>query len=151
MRWGLIPRWAKDSSAAARLINARSETVSTKPAFRGAMKSRRCLLPADGFYEWSRTGKMKQPFCFEINTGELFAFAVLWDRWKDATGKSVETCAILTTTANAVATAVHDRAPVILDPDGCDLWLDPGMRVRLFRNFALRSGLLPRTGGYAGG
>jgi putative SOS response-associated peptidase YedK len=78
------------------MINARSETAATKPAFRDALKSRRCLIPADGFYEWMRTGKTKQPYCFEIGEGELFAFAGLWDRWKDASGKTVETCSILT-------------------------------------------------------
>src|ERR1700674_1117492 len=128
MRWGLIPSWAKDSSAAARMINARAETASTKPAFRDALKSRRCLVPADGFYEWVRMEKTKQPYCFEINNGELFAFAGLWDRWKDSGGNAVETCSILTTTPNAVTAAVHDRMPVILDPDGYELWLDPGMR-----------------------
>ena len=127
MRWGLIPSWAKDSSTA-RMINARSETASTKPAFRDALKSRRCLIPADAFYEWMRTGKAKQPYCFEVNEGELFAFAGIWDRWKDAGGKWLETCSILTTTPNAVTSAVHDRMPVILDRDGYDLWLDPGMR-----------------------
>ena len=128
MRWGLIPSWAKDSSIAASMINARSETASTKPAFREALKSRRCLIPADAFYEWQRTGKAKQPYCFEVGEGELFAFAGIWDRWKDAGGKWLETCSILTTTPNAVTTAVHDRMPVILDPGGYDLWLDPGMR-----------------------
>ncbi len=103
-RWGLIPYWAKDSSAA-KMINARSETASTKPAFRHAMKSRRCLIPADGFYEWARTGNTKQPDCFEVNEGELFAFAALWARWKDATGRWLETCSILTTTPNAVTSA----------------------------------------------
>ena len=98
MRWGLIPSWAKDSSAATRMINARSETACTKPAFRDALSSRRCLIPADGFYEWVRTGKSKQPYCFEVNEGELFAFAGLWDRWRDASGNAVETCSILTTT-----------------------------------------------------
>ena len=127
MRWGLIPSWARDSSAAVSMINARSETASTKPAFREALKSRRCLIPADAFYEWQRTGKAKQPYCFEVGEGEWFAFAGIWDRWKDAGGKTVETCSILTTTPNAVTTAVHDRMPVILDPDGYDLWLDPGM------------------------
>jgi putative SOS response-associated peptidase YedK len=127
MRWGLIPSWSKDSSGAARMINARSETASTKPAFRDAMKSRRCLIPADGFYEWMRTGKSKQPYCFEVNEGELFAFAGLWERWKDPTGNWVKTCSILTTTPNAVTSPVHDRMPVILDPDSYDLWLDPGM------------------------
>jgi putative SOS response-associated peptidase YedK len=108
------------------MINARSETASTKPAFRDALKFRRCLIPADGFYEWSRTGKAKQPYCFEINEGALFAG--IWDRWKDAGGKWLETCSILTTTPNAVTSAVHDRMPVILHPDGYDAWLDPGMR-----------------------
>jgi putative SOS response-associated peptidase YedK len=128
MRWGLIPSWAKDRPAAAIIINARSESAGTMPAFRDALKSRRCLIPADGFYEWLRTGKTKQPYCFEVNEGGLFAFAGLWDRWRDDSGKTVETCAILTTTPNAVTAAVHDRMPVILDPDRYDLWLDPGMR-----------------------
>ena len=110
------------------MINARSETAGTKPAFRDALKSRRCLIPADGFYEGARTGKAKQPYCFEVNEGELFAFAGLWDRWRDTGGKIVETCSILTTTPNAVTSAVHDRMPVILDPDSYDLWLDPGMK-----------------------
>jgi putative SOS response-associated peptidase YedK len=127
VRWGLIPSWAKDASVAASMINARSETASTKPAFRDLLRSRRCLIPADGFYEWKRMGKAKQPYCFEVNAGELFAFAGLWDRWTDATGQTVETCSILTTTPNAVTAAAHDRMPVILDPDGYDLWLDPGM------------------------
>jgi putative SOS response-associated peptidase YedK len=128
MRWGLIPSWAKDSSVAGSMINARAETAAAKPAFRDALKSRRCLIPADGFYEWAKTGKGKQPYCFEVNEGELFAFAGLWDRWRDASGNPVETCSILTTTPNAVISAVHDRMPVILDPDSYDLWLDPGMR-----------------------
>ena len=128
VRWGLIPSWAKDASAAARMINARSETAATKPAFRDALKFRRCLIPADGFYEWVRTGKTKQPYCFEVNAGELFAFAGIWDRWWDPSGNAVETCSILTTTPNTVTSAVHDRMPVILDPDSYDLWLDPGMQ-----------------------
>jgi putative SOS response-associated peptidase YedK len=128
MRWGLIPSWAKDSSVAASMINARAETAATKPAFSNALKSRRCLIPADGFYEWVRTGKAKQPYCFEVNDGELFAFAGIWDRWKDPSGQWVKSCSILTTTPNAVTSAVHDRMPVILDPDGYDVWLDPGMQ-----------------------
>jgi putative SOS response-associated peptidase YedK len=127
MGWGLIPSWAKDPSVAAKMINARSETAGTKPAFRDALKSRRCLIPADGFYEWKKIGSAKQPYCFEVNEGELFAFAGLWDRWKDASGKTLETCSILTTVPNAVTSPVHDRMPVILDPDTYDLWLDPGM------------------------
>jgi putative SOS response-associated peptidase YedK len=128
MRWGLIPSWARDASVAASMINARSETASTKPAFRDALKSRRCLIPSDGFYEWVRTGKAKQPYCFEVNEGELFAFAGMWDRWRGPDGGWIKTCSILTTTPNAVTSAVHDRMPVILDPDSYDLWLDPGMK-----------------------
>jgi putative SOS response-associated peptidase YedK len=128
MRWGLIPSWASDSSGAARMINARSETAGTKPAFRDPLTNRRCLIPADGFYEWQRTGKVKQPYCFEVNDGELFAFAGIWDRWTDQNRNTVETCSILTTSSNAVTSAVHDRMPVILDPDSYDIWLDPGMR-----------------------
>lgn len=128
MKWGLIPYWAKDPSIASSTINAKSETAIAKPAFRDALKSRRCLIPADGFYEWVRTGKSKQPYCFEVNNGELFALAGLWDRWKDSAGNWIRTCSILTTTPNAVTSAVHDRMPVILDPDGYDLWLDPGIQ-----------------------
>jgi putative SOS response-associated peptidase YedK len=128
MRWGLIPSWAKDPSGSASMINARAETAGTKPAFRDALKSRRCLIPADGFYEWKRDGKTKQPYCFEVNDGELFAFAGLWDHRKDPSGGWVKTCSILTTTPNAVTSAIHDRMPVILDPDNYDLWLDSGMR-----------------------
>jgi putative SOS response-associated peptidase YedK len=128
MRWGLIPSWAKDSSAAACMINARSETASIKPAFRDALKSRRCLIPADGFYEWAKTAKAKQPSCFELGEGELFAFAGLWDRWRNPSGTWLETCSILTTPPNALTAPVHDRMPVILDPDGYELWLDPGMQ-----------------------
>jgi len=128
MRWGLIPSWTKEPSVAASMINARSETASTKPAFRDALTFRRCLLPADGFYEWQRRGKTKQPYCFEVSAGTLFAFAGIWDRWKGASGNTVETCSILTTTANAATSEVHDRMPAILDPASYDLWLDPAMR-----------------------
>lgn len=127
MRWGLIPNWAKDDSAAGSTINARSETAAEKPAFRDSLKFRRCLIPTDGFYEWKRTGTAKQPYCFEVNDRELFAFAGLWDGWKDATGHWTRTCSILTTTPNAVTSAIHDRMPVILERKTYDLWLDPGM------------------------
>jgi putative SOS response-associated peptidase YedK len=127
MRWGLIPSWAKDVSGASRMINARSETASSKPAFRDPMKFRRCLVLADAFYEWERTAQSKQPFCFEVNDGELFAFAGLWDGWKDPSGQWIKSCSILTTTPNAVTSQVHDRMPVILSKDDYDLWLDPGM------------------------
>jgi putative SOS response-associated peptidase YedK len=124
MRWGLIPHWAKEASGAARMINARSETAHTLAAFRDALKSRRCLIPADGFYEWAKTPKGKQPYCFQVGNGELLAFAGLWERWRDPSGNWVKTCSILTTTPNAVTSVVHDRMPVILHPDAYDLWLD---------------------------
>jgi putative SOS response-associated peptidase YedK len=127
MKWGLIPHWAKDPSIAAGTINAKSETAVTKPAFRDPLQFRRCLIPADGFYEWNRTAAGKQPYCFEVNEGKLFAFAGLWDGWKDSSGKWVKTCSILTTTPNAVTSAIHDKMPVILEPESYDLWLDPGM------------------------
>jgi putative SOS response-associated peptidase YedK len=127
MRWGLIPSWAKDTSGTARMINARSETAHTLPAFREAMKLRRCVVPADGFYEWQRRGSAKQPFCFEVSDGVLFAFAGLWERWHAPSGQWAKSCSILTTTPNAVTSTVHDRMPVILHPDSYDLWLDPGM------------------------
>ena len=127
MKWGLIPSWVQNHSVGASMINARSETASTKPAFRDPLKLRRCLIPADAFYEWKRTANGKQPYCFEVNDGELFAFAGLWDGWKDVSGQWVKSCAILTTTPNAVTSVVHDRMPVILRKDDYDVWLDPGM------------------------
>ena len=127
VKWGLIPAWAKDPSIASGTINAKSETAATKPAFRDPLKFRRCLIPADGFYEWKKAGGAKQPFCFEVNDGELFAFAGLWDGWKNPDGQWIRSCSILTTTPNAVTSPIHDRMPVILDPGSYDLWLDPGM------------------------
>lgn len=128
MRWGLVPSWAKDPSVGASMINARAETAHERPAFRDALKYRRCLIPADGFYEWVRRAGAKQPYCFEVNGGELFAFAGLWEGWKDSSGNWLKTCSILTTTPNAVTSAVHDRMPVILAGSDYDLWLDPGMQ-----------------------
>jgi putative SOS response-associated peptidase YedK len=128
MRWGLIPSWAKSPSGAAGMINARAETAAAKPAFRDPLRLRRCLIPADAFYEWKRTGTCKQPYCFEVREGELFAFAGIWDGWKNAEGQWIKTCSILTTTPNALTSAIHDRMPVILDPHAYDLWLDPGMQ-----------------------
>jgi putative SOS response-associated peptidase YedK len=127
MRWGLIPSWARDSSGAARMINARAETAAALPAFRDALKQRRCLLPADGFYEWKRSPAGKQPYCFEVNDGELFAFAGLWDRWRSPDGQWIKSCSILTTAPNTVTALVHDRMPVILTKEDYDLWLDPGI------------------------
>ena len=127
LRWGLIPSWAKDTSISVKMINARSETAAIQPAFRDALTNRRCLIPSDGFYEWMKAGKTKQPYCFEMEDGKLFAFAGLWERWKDPAGNWIKTCSILTTTPNAVTSAVHDRMPIILGPADYDLWLDPGM------------------------
>jgi putative SOS response-associated peptidase YedK len=128
MRWGLIPAWSKDASGAAKMINARSETAHSLPAFRDAMKYRRCLVPADGFYEWRGSGKEKQPYCFEVNEGKLFAFAGLWEGWKDPNGNWIKTYSILTTMPNPVTSPIHDRMPVILNASDYDLWLDPGMK-----------------------
>jgi putative SOS response-associated peptidase YedK len=127
MKWGLIPTWARDTSIASSTINAKSETASTKPAFRDPLKFRRCVIPADGFYEWKKIGAVKQPYCFEVNDCELFAFAGLWDGWKNREGQWIKTCSVLTTVPNAVTAIVHDRMPVILDRDSYDLWRDPGI------------------------
>ena len=137
-KWGLIPSWAKDTSMGARLINARSETVQEKPAFREAFKKRRCIIPADGFYEWQRTNGGKQPFFFHMRDDHPFGFAGLWDRWKNQEGEVLETCTILTTEANKVLKPVHDRMPVILHPEDYDLWLDEDVRKSDFRQELLR-------------
>ena len=128
VRWGLIPYWAKDPNIGHKMINARSETVLDKPAFREAFQNRRCLLPADGFYEWKRTGRSKQPIHLGMQDESLFAFAGIWDRWKDASGNLVETCSILTTTPNSLLAGVHNRMPVILEPGNYESWLDPGLK-----------------------
>ncbi len=128
LKWGLVPSWAKDASMGARLINARSETVTEKPAFREAFKHRRCLIPSDGFYEWQRTEGMKQPFFFQLKDEQPFGFAGLWDRWTGEDGKVIESCTILTTTANKVLAPVHDRMPVIVHPEDYELWLDDDVR-----------------------
>lgn len=126
LRWGLIPSWSKNASIGYNTINARAETVVTSPSFRGSFRSRRCLIPTDGFYEWAKTGKTKTPYCFVMADGSLFAFAGLWDRWAGPDGKPVETCSIITTMPNALIADVHNRMPVILRPDDYNLWLDPG-------------------------
>lgn len=123
-RFGLVNFWAKDLSAAAKQINARAETVRDKPAFREAFKHRRCIVPADGFYEWRREGRAKTPFWFHPNEGKLLRFAGLYETWKDkATGQQLRTFAILTTAANDVVGPVHDRMPAILTPDAARVWL----------------------------
>ena len=123
-RWGLIPHWAQDEQIGYKLINARSETVAEKPAFRDAFRRRRCLIPADGFYEWKKEGTRKQPY--RIHTGSLFAFAGLWEKWQPAgEERVVYSCTILTTQANGRVAPIHDRMPVILHPSDYDRWLDP--------------------------
>ncbi len=128
LRWGLIPSWAADSTGSARSINARSETAAIKPSFKEPLRAQRCLIPADAFYEWQRQGKARQPFCFEVGDSEIFAFAGLWDKWKSPDGSIIESCAILTTTANGLLNDVHDRMPVILDPRNYGSWLDPSVQ-----------------------
>jgi putative SOS response-associated peptidase YedK len=125
MRWGLIPSWAKDDSIGYKMINARAETVATKPSFRDSLKKRRCLIPADGFYEWKREGKNKTPFCFTMADDSIFAFAGLWEQWQSPAGQPIDTCSIITTSPNTLCVDVHDRMPVILPGDAYDLWLDP--------------------------
>jgi len=125
MRWGLIPSWAKDANIGSRMINARAETVAEKPAYRGPLRSQRCLVPASGFYEWKRDGTSKQPYFIHVKDEPLVAFAGLYDRWRDPNGQTVHSYTIITTTANAVAAPVHDRMPVILQREDEETWLDP--------------------------
>lgn len=127
-RWGLIPAWAKDPGIGARMINARAETVAEKPAFREALVRRRCLIPADGYYEWQRQGRRKQPFYIHMRDGKPFAFAGLWERWEGPDRAPVESCALLTTEPNESLKEIHNRMPVILAPEDYDLWLDPEVR-----------------------
>jgi len=151
LRWGLIPAWAKDPAIGSRLINARAETAAEKPAFRAAVRRRRCLVVADGFYEWQRAGagasakgespifaatkigtvpragRTKQPYFIRLRGDRPFAFAGIWEAWEGADHSTLETCAILTTAANELVRPLHDRMPVILSAAGCAAWLDPAM------------------------
>jgi putative SOS response-associated peptidase YedK len=124
LHWGLIPAWADDPSIGNRLANARSETAATKPSFRSAFRSRRCLVVADGFYEWQKSNGRKQPYFVGLPSDRPFGLAGLWERWEKH-GEPVESCTILTTDANELMRPVHGRMPVILPPDQYDLWLDP--------------------------
>lgn len=125
--WGLVPRWAKDPKIGNRLINARAESVADKPAFRSALKRRRCIVPADGFYEWKKlaAGKRKQPYYVHRPDGEPFAFAGLWEEWRGPDGTPLRSCTIITCDANETMAPIHDRMPVILPPGAWDTWLDP--------------------------
>jgi putative SOS response-associated peptidase YedK len=124
-RWGLIPSWAKDPAMGNRLINARGETVHEKPSFRSAFKRRRCLIPANGFYEWKREGKTKRPYYIHLKDQALFAFAGLWEVWHSPDGGELRTCTIITTEPNDVVGQLHNRMAVILAPDDYDQWLSP--------------------------
>ena len=125
LHWGLIPRWAKDPKIGSRMINARSETAAEKPSFRAAMKYRRCLIPADGFYEWQKLNGRKQPVRIHMKDGQPFAIAGLWEHWQSKEGSEIESCTLLTTGPNELLEPVHNRMPVIIAPDDFDLWLDP--------------------------
>ena len=157
-RWGLIPKWAKDISIGSRLINARAETIAAKPSFRDAFQRRRCLVVADGFYEWQRSpaqgsatsengvssprsrGQTKQPFLIQLASQSLFAFAGLWERWQDPeTHESIFSCTILTTQPNDLMVSIHHRMPVILPPAAYDTWLSPSF----YNQGALESLLCP--------
>jgi putative SOS response-associated peptidase YedK len=124
MRWGLIPAWAKDPGIGSRLINARVETVATKPVFRKSLRERRCLILTDGFYEWESRAGRKQPWFIRMRDGGPFAFAGLWDRWTGPDGRAIDSCTIITTTPNGLIRQFHHRMPVILIPEQYDLWLD---------------------------
>jgi putative SOS response-associated peptidase YedK len=139
-RWGLIPSWSKDINIGSRLINARSETVAEKPSFRAAFKRRRCLIPADGFYEWQKQNGGKQPMYIHPVDERPFAFAGLWEVWRDAEGSELQTCTILTTEPNELMAPIHNRMPVILEAADYDMWLhpdpDPEQGLHLLRPYA---------------
>ena len=123
-RWGFVPYWAQDTKGP-RPVNAKAETIAEKPSFRDAFRQRRCLIPADGFYEWRATPQGKRPLHYRLKDGGPMALAGIWDCWKGS-GETLFTCAIVTTTANEVVEPVHDRMPVILPPEAWEQWLDPG-------------------------
>jgi putative SOS response-associated peptidase YedK len=123
-QWGLVPSWAKDPGIGNKMINARAETLLEKPSYRQAVSRRRCLLPADGFYEWKTEGSARQPMHIRRKDGELFAFAGLWEEWRQPDDTLLRTCTIITTSPNAVLLPIHDRMPAILLPDQEEIWLD---------------------------
>lgn len=126
LHWGLIPFWADDPSIGNRMANARSETAAMKPSFRRAFRSRRCLVVADGFYEWQKTDGKKQPYFVQMKDHRPFGIAGLWERW-DKQGEPIESCTLLTTDANELMMPIHERMPVIIPPDQFDIWLDPSV------------------------
>ena len=124
-QWGLIPSWAKDPKIGNKMINARAETLAEKPSFRTALKRRRCLVVADGFYEWKKTGSGKTPMYIQLKDGQPFGFAGLWEAWQSPEDGLIKTCTIITTTPNALMEGIHDRMPVILPREAYDRWLAP--------------------------
>ena len=129
LRWGLIPSWAKEESIGSKMINARAETLAEKPSFKRLLHSKRCLVVADGFYEWRQEGRgPKTPMYITLKDGELFAFAGLWDAWKDADGQVIRTCTIITTEPNELMASIHTRMPAILPRDAREIWLDTALR-----------------------
>jgi putative SOS response-associated peptidase YedK len=128
LRWGLIPPWAKDMSIGYKMINARAETLTDKPSFRNAYQKKRCLIVADSFYEWKRIdSKTKIPMRIKLKSDDLFAMAGLWENWKSPEGKSVYSCSVITTSPNELVQDIHDRMPVILNPEDEKYWLDPSV------------------------
>ena len=126
LRWGLVPSWAEDRKAGNRLINARAESVATRAAFRESFQKRRCLVPAGGFYEWKRFGTLREPWLVRLKGGGTFAFGGVWDRWSArGPGAEIQSCALITTAANALVAPIHGRMPVLIDRAGYGLWLDP--------------------------
>jgi putative SOS response-associated peptidase YedK len=128
LHWGLIPAWAEDKKIGYRTINARAETVAVKPSYRSAFRHRRCLIAADGFYEWRPGKPRKQPYYIRMKEGKPFAFAGLWEHWEPEGAEPVDSCTIIVTTANDLVSQIHDRMPVILAPQDYDRWLDPDVR-----------------------
>jgi putative SOS response-associated peptidase YedK len=124
MQWGLIPSWAQDPAIGNKMINARAETLAEKPSFQTALLRRRCLIPADGFYEWQKLGTAKQPMRIHRKDDELFGFAGLWDEWRDAGGSPLRTCTIITVAPNDLMAPIHNRMPAILRPEDEAMWLN---------------------------
>lgn len=127
-RWGLIPAWAKDAKIGFKMINARAETIREKPSYKQAFKSRPCLILASGFYEWQKTSSGKQPVYFHLKDREVFGFAGLWEKWRSPEGETIESCTVITTSANEIVSGVHERMPVILSRDDHALWLSDDER-----------------------